>query len=228
MSKYKLRRHGIFEDDTNTGAADSANAAKANAAEQKIAALKTQYMQVQQQIQQKTRQYQADVANLKNKMLIIASQISDAGGDIIDTKQAANENFRSQYSLSKNLFESLQANKAEELRDIIISTFTELPQLSYFMDEKSAFTFARRLLTWINEQSWNDGEDHSIELGDRINMYLNGNSVSMSKREVSDFIVKFLEILKNNTVFNWIFGRDVRKYNFNRNYNNGNFNNLEN
>jgi len=223
MSKYKLRRSSIFEDDTNTGTVDSANAAKANAAEQKIASLKTQYMQIQQQIQQKTRQYQADVANLKNKMLIIASQISDAGGDIIDTKQAANENFKPQYSLSKNLFESLQANKAEELRDIIISVFTELPRLSYFMDEKSAFTFARRLLTWINEQNWNDGEDHSNELGDRIDMYLNGNSVSMSKREISDFINKFLEILKTNTVFNWIFGRDIRKYNFNRNYNNGNF-----
>lgn len=223
MSRYKLRRSGVFEDNVtnqnqNNQNNTQAQTAQANATEQKIATLKAQYMQVQQQIQQKTKQYQTDVSNLKNKMLLIASQISAAGGNIIDTKQAANEEVQRDYSLSRNLFESLQSNKAEELQNMILTSFEELPDLSFSMDNKSALTFARRLLTWINEQNWNDGEDHSRDLGERIVMYLTGNSVSMSTREIKDFTDKFLEILKGNTVFNWIFGRGVKHQRFNQRY----------
>jgi hypothetical protein len=224
MPKYKLRLSHVCEDanqTNNTSAQQTSTTVTAptnDTSATQIATLKNQYMQVQQQIQIKTKQYQTDVNNLKNKMLMIASQIAKLGGDAIDTKQGANESRKVSYRLSKNLFESLQTNKADELTDIIIRTFDELPELSYILDDKGSFTFARRLLSWINEQDWNDGEDHSAELGDRVVMYLSGNSVSMSKREISDFIEKFLLILKENTIFNWIFGRDIKNKRYGKRY----------
>ena len=182
-------------------------------ASKQVEALKAQYMQVQLQIQQKTKLYQTDVANLKNKMLQIANQIAKLGGDAIDTKQAIGESDNAKYSLSKKLYESLLSSKADELSAAIIATFDSLPDISFSMDSKAARTFARRLLSWINEQNWNDGMDHSEDLAERTRMYLSGNSVSMSRKEINDFNDAFMTVLKDNTVFNWIFGRKSNRYN---------------
>ena len=187
-------------------------AAQATASKQ-VETLKAQYMQVQLQIQQKTKLYQTDVANLKNKMLQIANQIAKLGGDAIDTKQAIGESDNAKYSLSKKLYESLLSSKADELSAAIIATFDSLPDISFSMDSKAARTFARRLLSWINEQNWNDGMDHSEDLAERTRMYLSGNSVSMSRKEINDFNDAFMTVLKDNTVFNWIFGRKSNRYN---------------
>lgn len=208
MIRYRLS--SIFEDEASQNqqqaVAPQTSAAADNASKQ-IDSLKTQYMQVQLQIQQKTTQYQTDIANLKNKMLTIGNQIAKLGGEVMDTKQAMGESSQIPYRLSKKLFESLQDSKTDELAAAVQTTFDRLAHLSYYMDAKASMTFTRRLLSWINEQNWTDGEDHGEDLAERIRIYLSGPSVSMSRKEINDFNAEFLRVLKNSTVFKWIFGR---------------------
>lgn len=212
MRRYRYKLSAMLEDDANVNQQNDAQQAAIDAKNKQIDSLKTQYMQVQAQIQQKTKQYQTDIANLKNKMLLIGTQIAKLGGEVMDTKQAASEAVNVSYRLSKKLFESLQSSKTDELADVIQATFDKLIHLSYHMDPKASMTFARRLVSWINEQNWNDGENHSEELGERVRSYLSGNSVSMSRKEINDFNDEFLNILKDNSVFNWIFGRRRNRF----------------
>ena len=81
----------------------------------------------------------------------------------------------------------------------------------FYLDDKGCLTFARRLLAWINEQGWNDGLNHWEEVEEKIRLLFTNGTVSMSRREISEFIDTFKEVLINNTVFAWIFGNKTTR-----------------
>ena len=125
------------------------------------------------------------------------------------TPSTKNESVRVSTRFSKKLFEAVQLGKADELADAVAETFNQLPNISYYMDDKGCMTLAKRMLTFLNDQSWNDGENHWDEVADFLNTTLSKANISLSSREMNEFISKFAEVLSTRTMFSWIFGRQM-------------------
>ena len=115
------------------------------------------------------------------------------------------------YKFSKKLYESLVTSKADELYGAIKGTLDKLDDLSYYMDNKTCQTFAKRLLAWLNEQGWNDGQNHWDDFEDHVRQMLTSGTISLSRREINSFISEFSKVLKENTVFGWIFGHKFNR-----------------
>ena len=148
----------------------------------------------------------------KNKQNNIISQlqqrVAELGGTAIEPA-AKNESVRVSFRFSKKLYEAVQNGKTDELADAVAQTFNSLPNLSYFMDAKGCYTLAKRLLSFLNEQSWNDGNSHWDEVAEFLTNTLTKANISLSSREMRQFIGEFGNELKKRTMFSWIFGRDI-------------------
>ena len=145
-------------------------------------------------------------ANQLNKINLLRKQAADAGIDL-----SGNASEGKKYRFSKKLYEAMNTNKADELAAAFKVTFDRLDTLSFYLDDKGCLTFARRLLAWINEQGWNDGLNHWEEVEEKMRLLFTNGTVSMSRREISEFIETFKEVLINNTVFAWIFGNKTTR-----------------
>ena len=157
-------------------------------------------------IDNKEKEFNDFKANQISKINLLRKQAADAG---IDLSGNASENKK--YRFSKKLYEAMNTNKADELAAAFKVTFDRLDTLSFYLDDKGCLTFARRLLAWINEQGWNDGLNHWEEVEEKIRFLFTNGTVSMSRREISEFIDTFKEVLINNTVFAWIFGNKTTR-----------------
>lgn len=148
----------------------------------------------------------------KNKQNNIISQlqqrVAELGGTAIEPA-TKNESVRVSFRFSKKLYEAVQNGKTDELADAVAQTFNSLPNLSYFMDAKGCYTLAKRLLSFLNEQSWNDGNSHWDEVAEFLTNTLTKANISLSSREMRQFIGEFGNELKKRTMFSWIFGRDI-------------------
>ena len=148
----------------------------------------------------------------KNKQNNIISQlqqrVAELGGTAIEPA-TKNESVRVSFRFSKKLYEAVQNGKTDELADAVAQTFNSLPNLSYFMDVKGCYTLAKRLLSFLNEQSWNDGNSHWDEVAEFLTNTLTKANISLSSREMRQFIGEFGNELKKRTMFSWIFGRDI-------------------
>jgi flagellar motor protein MotB len=158
-----------------------------------------QLAQLQREIDAKEKEFNDFKALKQELMNKIRMEAAKNGVDLTKNEGVS-------YRFSKKLYESLQSSKAEELAAAVKNTFDNLDTLSYYMDNKGCTTFARRLLAWLNEQNWNDGKDHWDDVEEKIRMLLSGGNISMSRREISEFSTEFQNVLRNNTVFGWIFG----------------------
>lgn len=170
-----------------------------------IATARQKIVELQSQLQRKTEQYNTEKANIEKQIVLYNNQLVKLGSDPQQTQQQESVN----YKFSKKLYESLQTSKADELSAAVKSTFDNLDNLSYYMDDKGCTTFARRILAWLNEQNWNDGVDHWEEVEDKLRLLLSGGNISMSRREINDFCAEFKKVLSTNTVFGWIFGNKL-------------------
>lgn len=158
-----------------------------------------QLAQLQREIDAKEKEFNDFKALKQELMNKIRMEAAKNGVDLTKNEGVS-------YRFSKKLYESLQSSKAEELAAAVKTTFDNLDTLSYYMDAKGCTTFARRLLAWLNEQNWNDGKDHWEDVEEKVRILLSGGNISMSRREISEFSTEFQKVLRNNTVFGWIFG----------------------
>jgi hypothetical protein len=157
-------------------------------------------------IDKKEKEFNDFKANQLNKINLLRKQAAEAGIDL-----SGNASESKTYRFSKKLYEAMNTNKADELAAAFKVTFDRLDTLSFYLDDKGCLTFARRLLAWINEQGWNDGLNHWEEVEEKIRLLFTNGTVSMSRREISEFIDTFKEVLINNTVFAWIFGNKTTR-----------------
>lgn len=178
--------------------AQSAKVQQANALKIKLA---NDIATLTASINKKEKEFNDFKANQLNKINLLRKQAADAGIDL-----SGNASEGKKYRFSKKLYEAMNTNKADELAAAFKVTFDRLDTLSFYLDDKGCLTFARRLLAWINEQGWNDGLNHWEEVEEKLRLLFTNGTVSMSRREISEFIETFKEVLINNTVFAWIFG----------------------
>jgi hypothetical protein len=157
-------------------------------------------------IDKKEKEFNDFKANQLSKINLLRKQAAEAGIDL-----SGNASESKTYRFSKKLYEAMNTNKADELAAAFKVTFDRLDTLSFYLDDKGCLTFARRLLAWINEQGWNDGLNHWEEVEEKIRLLFTNGTVSMSRREISEFIDAFKEVLINNTVFAWIFGNKTTR-----------------
>ena len=203
MSTRPYRR--LVEEDQQAPHQGSPDAAQAAHQPQSVNALKVKLANdiatLTASIDKKEKEFNDFKANQLNKINLLRKQAAEAGIDL-----SGNASESKTYRFSKKLYEAMNTNKADELAAAFKVTFDRLDTLSFYLDDKGCFTFARRLLAWINEQGWNDGLNHWEEVEEKIRLLFTNGTVSMSRREISEFIDTFKEVLINNTVFAWIFG----------------------
>ena len=154
------------------------------------------------------QRYQEEKKKQNNNISQLQQRIAELGGTAIEPA-ASNESVKVSFRFSKKLYEAVQNGKTDELADAVAQTFNSLPNLSYFMDEKGCYTLAKRLLSFLNEQSWNDGNSHWDEVTEFLTNTLTKANISLSSREMRQFIDEFGNELKRRTMFSWIFGRDI-------------------
>lgn len=183
--------------------AQSAKVQQANALKIKLA---NDIATLTASIDKKEKEFNDFKANQLNKINLLRKQAADAGIDL-----SGNASEGKKYRFSKKLYEAMNTNKADELAAAFKVTFDRLDTLSFYLDDKGCLTFARRLLAWINEQGWNDGLNHWEEVEEKMRLLFTNGTVSMSRREISEFIETFKEVLINNTVFAWIFGNKTTR-----------------
>ena len=208
MSTRPYRR--LFEEDQPAPQQGSPEAAKAAHQAQSDNALKIKLANdiatLTASIDAKEKEFNDFKANQLNKINLLRKQAAEAGIDL-----SGNASESKTYRFSKKLYEAMNTNKADELAAAFKVTFDRLDNLSFYLNDKGCLTFARRLLAWINEQGWNDGLNHWEEVEKKIRLLFTNGTVSMSRREISEFIETFKEILINNTVFAWIFGNKTTR-----------------
>ena len=183
--------------------AQSAKVQQANALKIKLA---NDIAALTASINKKEKEFNDFKANQLNKINLLRKQAADAGIEL-----SGNASEGKKYRFSKKLYEAMNTNKADELAAAFKVTFDRLDTLSFYLDDKGCLTFARRLLAWINEQGWNDGLNHWEEVEEKLRLLFTNGTVSMSRREISEFIETFKEVLINNTVFAWIFGNKTTR-----------------
>ena len=154
------------------------------------------------------QRYQEEKKKQNNNILQLQQRIAELGGTAIEPA-TKNESVKVSFRFSKKLYEAVQNGKTDELADAVAQTFNSLPNLSYFMDAKGCYTLAKRLLSFLNEQSWNDGNSHWDEVTEFLTNTLTKANISLSSREMRQFIDEFGNELKRRTMFSWIFGRDI-------------------
>ena len=154
------------------------------------------------------QRYQEEKKKQNNNIVQLQQRIAELGGTAIESA-TSNESVKVSFRFSKKLYEAVQNGKTDELADAVAQTFNSLPNLSYFMDEKGCYTLAKRLLSFLNEQSWNDGNSHWDEVTEFLTNTLTKANISLSSREMRQFIDEFGNELKRRTMFSWIFGRDI-------------------
>lgn len=211
MSVYLRKTKKLTEDDAQQQPQQTTvqgNAQVAAAAAQEIEKCNQDIVTCQNEINAAEQRYQDEKRKQNNKIVQLQKRIADLGGTAI-APATSNESVKVSVKVSKKLFEAVQLGKTDELSAAAAETFAALPQLSYYMDEKGCTTLAKRMLTFLNDQSWNDGENHWPEVVEFLKNTLSKANISLSTRETDEFINKFAEILKTKTMFSWIFGREV-------------------
>ena len=205
--RMRNRSRRLLEDDVNdTGEQQEQNNIQQQKNNSTIEGLRAKIVNLQSQIQRKEETFNREKANLQQQIIMINDQLVKLGAAPTQDK---NEGVT--YKFSKKLYESLVTSKADELYGAIKSTLDKLDDLSYYMDNKTCQTFAKRLLAWLNEQGWNDGQNHWDDFEDHVRQMLTSGTISLSRREINSFISEFSKVLKENTVFGWIFGHKFNR-----------------
>lgn len=205
--RMRNRSRRLFEDDVNdTGEQQEQNNTQQQKNNSTIEGLRAKIVNLQSQIQRKEETFNREKANLQKQIIMINDQLVKLGAAPTQDK---NEGVT--YKFSKKLYESLVTSKADELYGAIKGTLDKLDDLSYYMDNKTCQTFAKRLLAWLNEQGWNDGQNHWDDFEDHVRQMLTSGTISLSRREINSFISEFSKVLKENTVFGWIFGHKFNR-----------------
>ena len=212
MSIYLRRTKKLTEDDAQNQPQqvnhEATSSTQASVAAQAVEKYNQDIIKCQNAINVAEQKYQEEKKRQNNNILQLQQKVAELGGTAIEPA-TKNESVRVSIRFSKKLFEAVQLGKADELADAVAETFNQLPNISYYMDEKGCMTLAKRMLTFLNDQSWNDGENHWDEVTEFLTNTLTKANISLSSREMRQFIDEFGNELKRRTMFSWIFGRDI-------------------
>ena len=209
MAVYIRRSKKLTEDDQQQQQqVNHGPASNASAIAKEIEKCNQDIIKCQNAINIAEQRYQEEKKKQNNNIVQLQQRIAELGGTAIEPA-TSNESVKVSFRFSKKLYEAVQNGKTDELADAVAQTFNSLPNLSYFMDEKGCYTLAKRLLSFLNEQSWNDGNSHWDEVVEFLTNTLTKANISLSSREMRQFIDEFGNELKRRTMFSWIFGRDI-------------------
>lgn len=205
MGVYIRKKIRINEDDTQetTSTTSQQEIVKSN----KISQINNQILQLNNQIQAAEQEYNQKVQNLKNQKLQLQKELVEAGGSL-----TTDESFRPKYrDFSRNLYESIQINKAELLAALIANTFDKLDNISFSLNKSGCTRLARKIINYLNAQNWNDGENHWEEVEECVRDFLTRGTVSFTRREIDLFTAELSEDMRKDTTFSWIFGNERYK-----------------
>lgn len=153
------------------------------------------------------RRFNAEKQPLINQRTAIMQAAAKAGISL-----TTNESVSCKFSAK--LFESVIKNsKTDELINLIDSTFSSLPDLSYYMDKKGCTSLAKRLLAFLNDQYWNDGQNHWNDVAEFIRGTLGKANISLSTKEMMKFVDELGNQMQGHNMFIWIFGNQPVKAN---------------
>lgn len=211
MAVYIRRSKKLTEDDQQQQQQQQVNngpVSNASAVSKEVEKYNQDIIKCQNAINVAEQRYHEEKDKQNNIISQLQQRVAELGGTAIEPA-TKNESVRVSFRFSKKLYEAVQNGKTDELADAVAQTFNSLPNLSYFMDAKGCYTLAKRLLSFLNEQSWNDGNSHWDEVAEFLTNTLTKANISLSSREMRQFIGEFGNELKKRTMFSWIFGRDI-------------------
>lgn len=209
MAVYIRRSKKLTEDDQQQQQqVNHGPVSNASAVAKEVEKYNQDIIKCQNAINVAEQRYHEEKDKQNNIISQLQQRVAELGGTAIEPA-TKNESVRVSFRFSKKLYEAVQNGKTDELADAVAQTFNSLPNLSYFMDEKGCYTLAKRLLSFLNEQSWNDGNSHWDEVTEFLTNTLTKANISLSSREMRQFIGEFGNELKKRTMFSWIFGRDI-------------------
>ena len=211
MAVYIRRSKKLTEDDQQQQQQQQVNhgpVSNASAVAKEVEKYNQDIIKCQNAINVAEQRYHEEKDKQNNIISQLQQRVADLGGTAIEPA-TKNESVKVSFRFSKKLYEAVQNGKTDELADAVAQTFNSLPNLSYFMDAKGCYTLAKRLLSFLNEQSWNDGNSHWDEVTEFLTNTLTKANISLSSREMRQFIGEFGNELKRRTMFSWIFGRDI-------------------
>ena len=210
MAVYIRRSKKLTEDDQQQQQQQVNNGpvSNASAVSKEVEKYNQDIIKCQNAINIAEQRYHEEKDKQNNIISQLQQRVAELGGTAIEPA-TKNESVRVSFRFSKKLYEAVQNGKTDELADAVAQTFNSLPNLSYFMDAKGCYTLAKRLLSFLNEQSWNDGNSHWDEVAEFLTNTLTKANISLSSREMRQFIGEFGNELKKRTMFSWIFGRDI-------------------
>ena len=210
MAVYIRRSKKLTEDDQQQQQQQVNNGpvSNASAVSKEVEKYNQDIIKCQNAINVAEQRYHEEKDKQNNIISQLQQRVAELGGTAIEPA-TKNESVRVSFRFSKKLYEAVQYGKTDEPADAVAQTFNSLPNLSYFMDAKGCYTLAKRLLSFLNEQSWNDGNSHWDEVAEFLTNTLTKANISLSSREMRQFIGEFGNELKKRTMFSWIFGRDI-------------------
>ena len=209
MAVYIRRSKKLTEDDQQQQQqVNNRPVSNASAVSKEVEKYNQDIIKCQNAINVAEQRYHEEKDKQNNIISQLQQRVAELGGTAIEPA-TKNESLRVSFRFSKKLYEAVQNGKTDELADAVAQTFNSLPNLSYFMDAKGCYTLAKRLLSFLNEQSWNDGNSHWDEVAEFLTNTLTKANISLSSREMRQFIGEFGNELKKRTMFSWIFGRDI-------------------
>ena len=210
MAVYIRRSKKLTEDDQQQQQqqVNHGPVSNASAVSKEVEKYNQDIIKCQNAINVAEQRYHEEKEKQNNIISQLQQRVAELGGTAIEPA-TKNESVRVSFRFSKKLYEAVQNGKTDELADAVAQTFNSLPNLSYFMDAKGCYTLAKRLLSFLNEQSWNDGNSHWDEVAEFLTNTLTKANISLSSREMRQFIGEFGNELKKRTMFSWIFGRDI-------------------
>ena len=210
MAVYIRRSKKLTEDDQQQQQqqVNHGPVSNASAVSKEVEKYNQDIIKCQNAINVAEQRYHEEKDKQNNIISQLQQRVAELGGTAIESA-TKNESVRVSFRFSKKLYEAVQNGKTDELADAVAQTFNSLPNLSYFMDAKGCYTLAKRLLSFLNEQSWNDGNSHWDEVAEFLTNTLTKANISLSSREMRQFIGEFGNELKKRTMFSWIFGRDI-------------------
>lgn len=162
-----------------------------------------EYAIVNAKIAELERRFNAEKQPLLNQRTAIMQAAAKSGISLTNNNESASH----KYNFSTKLYESIMtAGKTDELINIINTTFDALPDLSYYMDNKGTRSLAKRILSFLNDQYWNDGQDHWSDVAEFVRSTISRANISLSTKEVKKFIDELSNQMNGNSMFVWIFG----------------------
>ena len=159
-----------------------------------------EFATVNAKIAELERRFNAEKQPLINQRTAIMQAAAKAGISLT-TSESVN------YKFSSKLYESVvRGSRTDELVGLIDSTFAALPDLSYYMDSRGCTSLAKRLLAFLNDQYWNDGQNQWSDIAEFVRGTLSKANISLSTKEMMKFIDELGNQMKGNTMYVWIFG----------------------